>query len=74
MYNNEFKLGLKDIDIIEATLIYRLKRLTARRDKVKKDSSIHRIDQEVVNIYDLLGRLHNQKEWYRPKDEVYVSG
>jgi len=74
MYNNEFKLGLKDIDIIEATLIYRLKRLTARRDKVKKDSSINRIDQEVVNIYDLLGRLHNQKEWYRPKDEVYVSG
>jgi len=74
MFNNEFKLGLKDIDIIEAALIYRLKRLTARRDKVKKDSSINRIDQEIANIYDLLGRLHNQKEWYRPKDEVYVSG
>jgi len=74
MFNNEFKLGLKDIDIIEAALIYRLKRLTARRDKVKKDSSINRIDQEITNIYDLLGRLHNQKEWYRPKDEVYVSG
>lgn len=74
MYNNEFRLDLNDIDIIEASLIYRLKRLTDRREKVKKNSSINRIDYEINNIHNLLGRLHNQKEWYRPKDEVYISG
>lgn len=25
-------------------------------------------------IQDLLGRIHNQKNWYRPKDKIYVSG
>ena len=74
MYNNEFSLDLNDIDIIEATLIYRLKRLTDSREKVKKNSSINRIDYEINNIHNLLGRLHNQKEWYRPKNEVYISG
>jgi hypothetical protein len=74
MYNNDFRLDLNDIDIIEASLIYRLKRLSARREKVKKNLSINRIDCEINNIHNLLGRLHNQKEWYRPKNEVYISG
>ena len=39
MYNNDFRLDLNDIDIIEASLIYRLKRLSARREKVKKNLS-----------------------------------
>jgi hypothetical protein len=33
------------------------------------------IRQEVSELRDLLGRLHNQKNWYRPANEaVYVSG
>ena len=33
------------------------------------------IRQEVSELRDLLGRLHNQKNWYRPTSEaVYVSG
>jgi|TARA_B000000532_G_scaffold196251_1_gene162376 hypothetical protein len=33
------------------------------------------IRQEVSELRDLLGRLHNQKNWYRPTNEaVYVSG
>lgn len=30
--------------------------------------------EEVEEIRNLLGRLHNQKNWYRPKKGVYVSG
>jgi len=29
---------------------------------------------EMHEIQDLLGRLHHQKVWYRPKDKTYVSG
>ena len=29
---------------------------------------------EVRDIHDLLGRLHNQKRFYRPKHGVYVGG
>jgi len=33
------------------------------------------IRQEVSELRELLGRLHNQKNWYRPTNEsVYVSG
>jgi len=57
-YNTQFDLGLKDIDLIE----------TALRDQMGKDEETDRVIQE------LLGRLHNQKQWYRPKNSPYVSG
>jgi len=25
-------------------------------------------------INNLLGRIHNQKNWYRPKNSTYISG
>ena len=30
--------------------------------------------QQTREIQELLGRLHNQKNWYRPKDAIYVGG
>jgi hypothetical protein len=35
--------------------------------------SVKRLDAEMKKINSLLGKLHNQKLWYRPKDK-YVSG
>ena len=32
-----------------------------------------RVKEEMHEIQELLGRLHNQKNWYRPKDK-FVSG
>ena len=38
-------------------------------------SSYREIRQEVADLRDLLGRLHNQKNWYRPQSQaIYVSG
>lgn len=56
--NKEFELEISDISLIEDAL----------RSKIDNSS----ID-EVSRIKDLLGRLHNQKNWYRPKG-VYISG
>jgi len=56
--NTKFELTVKDIEYIEYAL--RLN-LSYANDK----------DKHVIN--ELLGKLHNQKNWYRPK-EKYVSG
>jgi hypothetical protein len=73
-YNKEFQLNLEELEAIEHSMLYRLKRLTTRRLTVKKDSSKEKIDVEVKHIQELLGKIHNQKEWWRPKNKVYISG
>ena len=57
-YNTKFELSLADMELIESALVQR----TADNDD---------LCPKAVN--DLLGRLHNQKIFYRPKG-VYVSG
>ena len=73
-YNTEFQLNIEELKTIEDSMIYRIKRLTTRRLTVKKDSSKQKIDVEVKHIQELLGKIHNQKEWWRPKNKVYISG
>jgi len=73
-YNTEFQLNIEELKTIEDSMIYRIKRLTTRRLTVKKDSSKEKIDIEVKHIQELLGKIHNQKEWWRPKNKVYISG
>ncbi|MEM9060380.1 MAG: hypothetical protein AAGD13_07935 [Pseudomonadota bacterium] len=60
-YNTTFELSVDDMDVIETAL------RGALRTKVSSD-----LDEKVVS--DLLGRLHNQKVFYRPSDGVYISG
>lgn len=81
--NNEFNLGLRDIDLIEdainSVIAGRSSAMSAlAEDTVENtaDMSAYReIRHEVAELRELLGRLHNQKNWYRPQtDAVYVSG
>lgn len=73
-YNRNFDLSLADIDMIEAAL-----------NVVKRDLSLGREgslallpdmhgDDPMREIDDLLGRIHNQKIFFRPSDAPYVSG
>jgi hypothetical protein len=80
--NTNFKLGVEDIDIIEHALQKELKRLAEHRLSYTQSTikleheidSVREIDDEVKRINELLGRLHNQKEWYRPKQQDYIGG
>ncbi len=81
--NTEFNLDLRDIDHIENAInsvIARrssaMRSLTANSSENMMDISVYReIKEEVAELRDLLGRLHNQKNWYRPQtDAVYLSG
>jgi len=80
-YNKEFDLDLDDIELIEKALGQELKRLSENRlmlteSTVKPEgeiASVKAIDEKIKQIDHLLGRLHNQKIWYRPKG-MYISG
>jgi hypothetical protein len=58
--NRNFKLEVDDIALIEAALFEKLK------------NSKYDVERKTIN--ELLGKLHDQKVWYRPLNGVYVSG
>ncbi len=70
--NTNFELSVEDLDLIEDAL------RSSKASLVDKVANTHRADAEateiVRGIHDLLGRLHNQKEFYRPRQGVYVGG
>ena len=81
--NTEFNLGLRDIDMIEEAINSVIARRSSTMNSIAVKNSestadiatYRNIRQEVADLRDLLGRLHNQKNWYRPQNEaVYVSG
>ncbi|MFT4621060.1 MAG: hypothetical protein ACI9KS_000216 [Sulfitobacter sp.] len=79
-YNRTFDLTLNDVEQIETALRSRKHILSERRLALLNSEAVAEtaeIDSELVEIADLLGRLHNQKIFYRPEttDNVpYVSG
>lgn len=71
-YNKNFELSIEDIDIIENALKNKME-LLSKQKLVEDDSSVKEVENKIKDINDLLGRIHNQKIWYRPKG-IYVSG
>ena len=56
--NTTFKLDVKDIHLIEISLRH-----------------MHGLDTEKAKeVQQLLGKIHDQKVWYRPNNKIYVSG
>ena len=60
-YNRTFDLDIEELELIE----------TAIRQAVS-DAEKSGIDPQDAN--DLLGKLHNQKIFFRPRKGIYVSG
>tara|TARA_B100001057_G_scaffold142115_1_gene141839 strand:+ start:110 stop:367 length:258 start_codon:yes stop_codon:yes gene_type:complete len=79
----EFNLGLRDIDLIEDAINSVIARRSSAMSLLTEDNGENTTDmaayreirQEVADLRDVLGRLHNQKNWYRPQTKsAYVSG
>lgn len=84
-YNKTFELTIDDIDVIETALqrhkkdlsLRRLQLLAAQSPSDKDSAELERLNTQLVEAHDLLGRLHNQKIFYRPQtaaEAPYVSG
>jgi hypothetical protein len=69
--NLKFELSVKDIRIIEEALNNKVAR---RSQRILEGEDPEILMTEAAEIRDLLGRLHNQKNWYRPKNAIYVGG
>lgn len=74
-YNRQFELDINELYLVEAALSEKVERIVERMMTNKLDAAeTFQSQEEISNIQKLLGNLHNQKIWYRPKDEPYISG
>ncbi|MFY9210867.1 MAG: hypothetical protein WAO69_07045 [Aestuariivita sp.] len=83
-YNTSFDLNVEDLQLIEDALRARKKELSLERLAVLSDDGkapeqvdLAEIDATLSATHVLLGRLHNQKVFYRPKtvqNTPYIGG
>lgn len=78
-YNKTFELTIDDVDLIESALRQTERLLSASlidqaRNPMEPGEDIRSVNASMKRINDLLGRLHNQKNFYRPKNKAYVGG
>ncbi len=75
-YNSNFHLSIADIDLIEAALYQKRAEMSERvvTDEGKLNEAASEADTTLRHIHDLLGRLHNQKIFYRPRRGAYIGG
>ena len=70
--NFNFELNLEDIALIEKTLNNQISELSKKHWTHPQDSNEHM--NKIKEIREVLGKIHDQKVWYRPKKKVYVGG
>jgi len=58
MYNKDFVLNIEELETIETALRFYIAKGPDRS----------------LECITLLGNLHQQKNWYRPKEGTYISG
>tara|TARA_B110000977_G_C10595124_1_gene305938 strand:+ start:56 stop:271 length:216 start_codon:yes stop_codon:yes gene_type:complete len=65
--NNNFELTVRDIEVIESAL----KSKAGRRGLAIAQGDVSvQLHAEMTELQELLGRIHDQKVWYRPKGFV----
>ena len=71
--NTTFNLSVRDIEVIE----HALRAKAGRRGlAIAQGETSPQLREEMREIQELLGRIHNQKTWYSkgPSEHSYVSG
>ena len=62
--NNNLELTVRDIEVIEQALRAKAGR---RGLAIAQGDVSEKLREEMHEIQELLGRIHNQKNWYSPK-------
>ena len=78
-FNKNFELSIPDVDLIEEALRARGRELSKMRLAFSEENpahleSIRVIEEDQRQTEELLGRLHDQKIFYRPEKGAYVGG
>ena len=69
--NKKFELAVRDIEVIEQALRAKAGR---RGLAIAQGETSPELREEMLEIQNLLGRIHEQKIWFRPKNKTYVGG
>jgi len=69
--NKHFDLSIRDIEVIESALRAKAGR---RGMAIAEGDTSAQLHAEMIEITELLGRIHNQKNWYRAKDGSFQGG
>ena len=70
--NLNFEFDPRDIEIIETAL---RRKVSEKMYQIIDDrKAAEKLRREAKETADLLARIHHQKNWYRPKNKLYVSG
>ncbi|MEO0344097.1 MAG: hypothetical protein AAF198_11735 [Pseudomonadota bacterium] len=78
-FNKTFELSIHDVDLIEEALRARGRELSKMRLALSDENPAHLesikvVEEDQRENAELLGRLHDQKVFYRPSNEVYFGG
>tara|TARA_Y100001933_G_scaffold230616_1_gene247823 strand:- start:2518 stop:2829 length:312 start_codon:yes stop_codon:yes gene_type:complete len=74
-YNSSFDLSIEDMELIETALRRSKAELSARAIAPEAIANADEAPEATLRkIHDLLGRLHNQKVFYRPRRGCYIGG
>ena len=68
-YNRDFDLDLQEMELIETALHEKVRKLSEQRSQTPDAA----LDTEIDDVRRVLGRLHNQKVFYRPR-KAYIGG
>ena len=75
--NETFTLSVRDLEIIEEALGAKVSRRSHRMMEATRSANTSLpddIESEITELRDLLGRLWNQKTFYRPTDRFVGGG
>ena len=63
--NKNFELSVRDIEVIESALRAKAGR---RGLAIAEGNASTQLHEEMRELQQLLGKIHNQKVWYSPKE------
>jgi hypothetical protein len=72
-YTRKFELNTIELELVENALRGELNKAQSLKEGCH-DKSKRGTRDKAAALLDLLGSLHNQKNWYRPKNRTYISG
>ena len=72
-YTRKFELDTTELELVENALRLELNKAQSFQEECRDTLKESKSDKAAA-LLDLLGSLHNQKNWYRPKNGTYISG
>ena len=73
-YASSFKVNLQEMTVIEKALNQTLSVCLDELYSLPQGDKADQLKSSIREVNELLGSLHNQKNWFRPKSSVYISG